>query len=172
MPKLFSALLGLVLTMAGLLSSARAADPSPAAPSRELLQAPESATIAETIKLSGESVGIHTCSNQESAEKITIVCYFVLTRNSNGQYDYSVEKMTNWQPTLVDNFLIEHKLVQLYVLNGRGQQQSTVNLDKGDRVWFAAEFADGADDITTARIVFRGYVGDPQLRAPVKQPEQ
>jgi hypothetical protein len=66
---------------------------------------------------------------------------------------------------------VERKLVQLYMLNGRGQRQSPVNLDKGDRVWFAVEFADGADDITTARIVFTGLYGN-QLRAPVQQPEQ
>jgi sRNA-binding regulator protein Hfq len=73
------------------------------------------------------------------------------------------------QPKLIDNFRVEHKLIQLYILNGRGERQSPINLDKGDRVWFAAEFADAAEDITTARIVFRNGT---QLRAPIKQPEQ
>jgi hypothetical protein len=74
---------------------------------------------------------------------------------------------------LIDNFRVEHNLTQLYILNGRGERQSTVNLEKGDHVWlFAAEFADAADDIDTARIVFTGRVGDPQLHGPVKLPEE
>jgi hypothetical protein len=170
MPKLFSAFLCLFLTMVGLSSHARAADPSPGAPSGQLLQAPESATMVETVKGVGASIGIYSCSNQkDAADKKIIACFFVLTRNDNGQHDYSVEDMIHWRPKLIDNFRVEHKLVQLYILNGRGEQQSTVNLDKGDRVWFGAEFAEGADDITTARIV---WGNGTQLRAPVKRPEQ
>ena len=129
--------------------------------------------MAETIKSSsaGGSIGLYSCSNQKTSPETEIIaCFFVLTRTNNGQYDYSVEKMTTWlQPKLIDNFRVEHKLIQLYILNGRGERQSPINLDKGDRVWFAAEFADAADDITTARIVFRNRT---QLRAPIKQAEQ
>ena len=126
--------------------------------------------MVETVKGVGASIGLYSCSNQkDAADKKIIACFFVLTRNDNGQHDYSVEDMTRWRPKLIDNFRVEHKLVRLYILNGRGEQQSTVNLDKGDRVWFGAEFADGAADITTARIV---WGNGTQLRAPVKRPEQ
>jgi hypothetical protein len=170
MPKLFSACLCLFLTMVGLSSRARAVDPNPGAPSGQLLQAPESAKMSETMHEGGASIGLYNCSNQqESTEKEIIACFFVLTRTDSGQYDYSLERIASWQPTLINNFHVEHKLVQVYILNGRGQRQSPINLDKGDRVWFAAEFADGADDITAARIV---WGNGAQLRAPVKRSER
>jgi hypothetical protein len=145
--------------------------PSPGAPSAKLLQAPESAKMAEAISYYGSSIGLYSCSNQkESIEKQIISCFFVLTKTDNGERDYSDEEMTKWQPKLIDNFRVEHNLVQLYLLDGRGHRQSKINLDKGDRIWFAAEFADGSDDISSARIVFMAL--GLQLRAPVKLPEK
>jgi hypothetical protein len=101
MPKLFAPCLCLLLTMGGLSSGVRAADANLGAPSGPLLQAPESAKMAETIKNShvGGSIGLYSCSNQKASPETEIIaCFFVLTRTNNGQYDYSVEKMTTWTP--------------------------------------------------------------------------
>lgn len=133
--------------------------PVPGAPSGDLLQSPESAKMAETIDVSAVqgSIGIYSCSNQkESMEKTTIVCFFVLNRTRKGPYDYSIKNMTTWlQPRLIDEFGVEHDRAQFYFLNGRGQKQSSLNIDAEDRAWFAVEFADGASDITNARILIR-----------------
>jgi hypothetical protein len=124
------------------------------APSETLLQTPALAEMTETVKilLGGSiSIGLYSCSNQRiSTEKTIITCYFVLT-NGKKQRNFSSEDIAGLQPKLIDDSHREHILEQLYFLNGRGQKQSTVNLDQGDHVWFGTEFAGGADDINSER---------------------
>ncbi len=143
---------------------------SPGAPSGKLLLEPGSANMSEAAKLGRESIGIYSCSNQkESPEKEVIICFFVLTRTANGDDDYKSDSVADrFRLKLIDNFQIEHSMVNLYFLNGRGQQQSEINLEKGDAAWFAAEFADGADDISQARILASGASAHFDLHAPVK----
>jgi hypothetical protein len=139
-----------------------------AMPTADLLQTPESATMIETFEVNFGTIGLYNCGNHKAADdKLLIVCYFVFTRTDNGQRDYDVEELTEWQLRLIDNFRVEHPLSELYLLNGRGQRQESVNLDTGDSAWFVAEFAEGAADINNARVVFIGLSGDPQVRAPV-----
>jgi hypothetical protein len=64
---------------------------------------------------------------------------------------------------LVDDLRINHKVAELYFLNGRGQQQSEVTLGKDDSAWWVLEFEGGANDIQEVLIVVRGF----ELRGPV-----
>jgi hypothetical protein len=135
--------------------------------SAELLQMPESAILSGTVEMGKESVGIYKCANYKaSSEKLNIRCYLLLTRIEDGQDDYTAEQLVKWRPELSDNFHVNHELDQLYIINGRGQPQAEINLDKGASFWFVTEFSGGGYDITAARIIFTRRHGK-QLRAPV-----
>lgn len=127
--------------------------PSPGAPSRDLLRKPGSAVlVGKSIEYSGTYIGLYNCSIQGNS----IICYFVLTRKDDGVYDYPEDFVTNSQPRLIDDFHIEHRHTHFSYLNGRGQQQPTITLDKGESVWFVLEFAEGAEDIQNILILFGG----------------
>ena len=168
---ILSVALCLALSMVGLTSGAQAANQTGArlgAPPTQLLQDPGSAELADKVDVGSFSLGLYSCSTQSvSGANAIIACFFVLT-NKQGHRDYEVEHMTRWNLHLIDNLRIDHSLVRFYLLNGRGQHQDVVNLAKGESMWFAAEFADGADDIKTARVLFRGLTSKPELRAPVE----
>ena len=96
----------------------------------------------------GHSVGLHACTIDRSS----IRCSFVIEALDNQEQNYDVKWILG-NAKLIDNFFIEHKLARSYFLDGRGQRQEKLNLWKGDRVWFIAEFDGGSSDITSARIV-------------------
>jgi hypothetical protein len=56
-----------------------------------------------------------------------------------------------------------------YYVNGRGLRQAKVTLAQDESIWYAVEFADGADDITKASVVMPNDRGNGKLllTAPV-----
>jgi hypothetical protein len=131
--------------------------PSPGAPSRDLLRKPGSATlVGEPIEYWGAHIGLYNCSIQGNS----IICHFVLTKKDDNVRTYPENFVTNTQPRLIDDFRIEHRHTHFSYLNGRGQQQPQITLDKGESAWFVLEFADGAEDIQNILILF----GNSQIR--------
>jgi hypothetical protein len=95
-----------------------------------------------------------------------LVCNFVFTRTAGRSATFKVDE--GWHSTLVDNFRIGHPFLRGYFVNGRGQSVDSVLLGSGDWIWVTEEFAQGASDIVTARIVFDHLFGSHfDLTGPV-----
>jgi Curli production assembly/transport component CsgG len=120
-------------------------------PSSSGLPSIENAEIGASMNVGWgplHSVGLHDCM----VDRSSIRCSFVIEALAN-QADYNVKWILAPDAKLIDDFFIEHKRARSYFLDGRGQPQEKLNLRKGDRVWFIAEFDGGSRDITSIRIV-------------------
>lgn len=161
-----------VLSAVGILLSLSLWVASGSAQETELLPDPGTAEMADRAKIKWGTLGMTSCTNKETMSgNANIVCFFVLTQSRYEESDFPVEKLMYWKPRLIDNLGIEHEFITLYLLNRRGQQQETVNLAKGESVWFVAEFEGGGEnEVTGVRVLFNAP-GRPHLSAPVKATE-
>lgn len=134
------------------------------APSQDLLRSPSSASLAEFIKgYRGTELGLHSCSNAASGQAFNIICYGIITKESQGHDNYRLDSIFPGRTTLVDNFHIEHRLRRGVFINGVGGRQQTANLSTGESIWWELEFEPGPQRVSSGRIV----IGNHQLRSPV-----
>jgi len=109
------------------------------------------------------SFSLYRCVNDKEA----IVCTFILNKLDGVIAEYNFEDFSRKPAKLIDNFLIEHRMIGGNFINGRGQEQMSVSLGKGVSTWFSLEFDGPSDDITSAHIVLP-FFGNRELRGPVQ----
>jgi hypothetical protein len=147
---------GFLLTLSFVVLSFSARTQNTALP----LPPPGSASMTDAADVPNGALGLYKCEIKGDV----IVCLCVLTRRSNGAFDYTVNNLAS--PRLIDNLHDEHRLVRAYYVYGRGEHQPTVNLTKDDSVWFGLEFENRPGTlITAARILFPWI----EFHAPIEQ---
>ncbi len=137
---------------------------APGLPSTNELPTPDSVTMTETTQTyvsatNGLGFGpfrfaLYNCALWKSL----ITCLVAASFDGMGDIDYRVEFGDSiGTARFVDNFGVEHQESKAYFINGRGQHQQTVNLEKGVPMWLALEFEGPADGVKSGRIVFSDH---------------
>jgi hypothetical protein len=126
-----------LLTFAVLLLVVR----EPAAQQAGTIPLVENAQMQTTARArwDNDTWGYYKCTNRGKA----IVCDFGITKSRDGFEQYTIG-LTEFICTLTDNFKVDHSAAAQYFLNGHGQRQASVRLNKGDSVWAEVVFDGGS----------------------------
>lgn len=140
---------------------------APGLPTTRQLPAPNSVNMVDAIQIlvyssNNSQIGyfkfqLYRCGASKSGNNITclIAASYQAQPYQHQHIDYTIDSRDSiGLARFIDNHGGQHSIVGAYFVDGRGNHQKSINMEKSTPVWLALEFEGPSDDVSSGRIVF------------------